>query len=133
LSDLKNYRIGATGGYTYTKEFWDAAESKQLTIDVATTDRQNFQKLLSGRIDIFPSGLVSGHSVLQKEFDKSASNLISFNSKPLSETTGHLLFPKTGKKSENLLQVFNQGLAKIKKKGIYNKFTDDLLAGKYSQ
>ncbi|GAH00589.1 unnamed protein product, partial [marine sediment metagenome] len=133
LTDLKGYRIGATRGYTYTKEFWDAAKSKRLRIDVANTDKQNFNKILKGRIDIFPTGLVSGYSILQKDFDASISHLISFHPKPLSETTGHLLFPRSRKNSEKLLRIFNQGLAKLKKEGSYNKFMDDLLAGKYSQ
>lgn len=131
LNDLKGYRIGATREYTYTKEFWDAAKSKRLRVDVANTDKQNFNKMLKGRIDIFPSGLVSGYSILQKDFDASISHLISFHSKPLSETTGHLLFPRSRKNSEKLLRIFNQGLAKLKKEGLYDKFMDDLLAGKY--
>ena len=100
---------------------------------VTNTDQQNFAKLLKGRIDIFPSGLVNGYSVLQKEFDASESHLISFHPKPLSKTTGHLAFTRSRKNSENLLRIFNQGLAKLKKEGLYNKLMYDLLAGKYSQ
>jgi len=133
LDDLKNYIFGATRGYTYTKEFWDAAESKQLTVDVTNSDLQNFKKLIAGRIDIFPSGLVNGNSLLQKEFDKSKSDLLSYHPKPLSKTTGHLAFTKRRKNSESLVRIFNQGLAQLKKEGVYNKFRDDLLAGKYSQ
>ncbi len=66
LDDLKNYKFGATRGYTYTKEFWQAAESKRLKVDVTDSDKQNFKKLFAGRIDIFPSGLVNGYSLLQK-------------------------------------------------------------------
>jgi hypothetical protein len=31
------------------------------------------------------------------------------------------------------VRIFNQGLAQLKKEGLYDKFMDDLLAGKYSQ
>lgn len=133
LDDLRDYYIGATREYTYTKEFWEAAESKQLKVQITDTDQQLFSKLLKGRIDIFPSGLVNGYGVLQKEFDTSISHLISFHPKPLSETTGHLLFPKNRKDSEKLLKVFNQGLAELKKEGLYGKLMDDLLSGKYIQ
>jgi polar amino acid transport system substrate-binding protein len=133
LDDLKNYKFGATRGYTYTKEFWEAEESKRLDADVTDSDRQNFKKLLAGRIDIFPSGLVNGYSILRKEFDASESDLISFHPKPLSKTTGHLALTRSSKNSGNLLRIFNQGLAELKKEGLYNKFRDDLLAGKYSQ
>ena len=132
LDDLKNYKFGATRGYTYTKEFWQAAESKRINVDVTDSDKQNFQKLLVGRIDIFPSGLVNGYSLLQKEFDVSKSHLLSYHPKPLSQTTGHLAFTRNRKNSENLLQIFNQGLAELKKEGLYDQFVVDLLAGKYS-
>ncbi len=133
LDDLKKYTLGATRGYTYTAEFWKAAESKQLRVDVTDTDMQNFKKLIAGRIDIFPSGLVNGYSFLQKEFDASKANLLTFHPKPLSKTTGHLAFTKSSKDSEKLLRIFNQGLAKLKQEGLYDKFVDDLLAGKYGQ
>jgi polar amino acid transport system substrate-binding protein len=133
LDDLKNYKFGATREYTYTTEFWKAAESKRLEVDVTGSDKQNFKKLLVGRIDIFPSGLVSGYNSFQKEFDVGKSQLITFHPKPLSKTTGHLAFTRSRKNSENLLRIFNQGLAELKKEGLYDKFSDDLLAGKYAQ
>jgi polar amino acid transport system substrate-binding protein len=133
LDDLKNYRFGATRGYTYTKEFWRATESKRLKVDVTDSDKQNFKKLLVGRIDIFPSGLVNGYSLLQKEFNPDIPRLLSFHPKPLSKTTGHLAFKKSRQNSEILRRIFNQGLAQLKKEGLYDKFRDDLMAGKYSQ
>jgi polar amino acid transport system substrate-binding protein len=133
LEDLKNYKFGATRGYTYTKEFWEAAKTRRLTVDVTNSDLQNFKKLLAGRIDIFPSGLVNGNSILQKEFDASKADLLSIDPKPLSKTTGHLAFTKSRKNSEGLVRIFNQGLAELKNSGLYDKFREDLLAGKYSQ
>jgi polar amino acid transport system substrate-binding protein len=133
LEDLKNYKFGATRGYTYTKEFWDAAKTKRLMVDVTNSDMQNFKKLLTGRIDIFPSGLVNGNSILRKEFDAGKSDLLSIHPKPLSQTTGHLAFTKSRKNAESLVRLFNQGLAQLKRDGAYHKFMDDLLAGKYSQ
>jgi polar amino acid transport system substrate-binding protein len=131
LDDLKDYKFGATRGYTYTKEFWQAVESKRLKVYVTDSDVQNFKKLFAGRIDIFPSGLVNGYSILQKEFGAGKSHLLSYHSKPLSETTGHLAFTRSSKNSENLRQVFNQGLAELKEEGLYDEFVVDLLAGKY--
>ena len=70
LDDLKNYKFGATRGYTYTDEFWKAAESKRFKVNVTDTDKQNFKKLLGRRIDIFPSDSINGYSLRQKEFDE---------------------------------------------------------------
>jgi hypothetical protein len=44
-----------------------------------------------------------------------------------------LAFSRSRKNSENLLRVFNQGLAELKKEGLYNMFLNDLLEGKYRQ
>ena len=131
LADLRNYKIGATRGYTYTHEFWQAVESKQLNVDVTDSDRQNFKKLFAGRIDLFPSALANGYSFLRKEFPRSKLRLVTYHPKPLSETTGHLAFSRSRKNSANLLQVFNQGLAELKQTGSYDKFVRDLLDGKY--
>ena len=132
LDDLKNYKFGATRGYTYTKEFWQAIESKRLKADLTDSDMQNFKKLFAGRIDIFPSGLVNGFSLLQKEFDPDKSQLLTYQLKPLSNITGHLAFTRSRQDSANLLQIFNDGLAKLKEEGLYDQFRDDLLEGKYS-
>jgi len=133
LDDLSNYKFGATRGYTYTKEFWNAAKTKRINVDVTNTDKQNFKKLLVGRIAIFPSGLVNGYNFLQKEFHASKSHLLTYHPKPLSETTGHLAFSINRKNSENLLQIFNQGLAELKDEGLYDLFVINLLEGNYSQ
>ena len=132
LDDLKKYKFGATRGYTYTKEFWQAIESKRLKADLTDNDMQNFKKLFAGRIDIFPSGLVNGISLLQKEFDASKSHLLTYHPKPLFNITGHLAFTRSRQDSGNLLQIFNQGLAELKEEGLYDQFVLDLLAGKYS-
>jgi len=132
LDDLKEYKFGVTRGYTYTKEFWQAVESKRLKVEVADSDKQNFKKLFAGRIDIFPSGFVNGYSLLQKEFGAGKSHLLAYHPKPLSETTGHLAFSRRRQNSESLRQVFNQGLAELKEAGLYDQFVVDLLAGKYS-
>ena len=131
LDDLKSYKFGATRGYTYTAEFWKAAESKRLDVDLTDNDIQNFKKLFAGRIDIFPSGLVNGYRILQKEFEPGKSQLLTYHLKPLANTTGHLAFTRNRNDSGNLLQIFNHGLAKLKEEGLYDQFRHDLLEGKY--
>ncbi|MCJ8339145.1 MAG: transporter substrate-binding domain-containing protein [Pseudomonadales bacterium] len=133
LDDLKGYKIGATRGYTYTEDFWQAAETKRINVQVVTSDLQNLGKLLKGRIDFFLTTLLSGYTLIQKEISPESAALFTFHPRPLSEKNGHLLFPKNRLGSVELLQVFNQGLAKIKKEGLYTKLVDDLLSGEYSK
>jgi len=133
LKDLSKYRIGATRSYTYTDEFWQLAKDGTLKVEEASSDTTNFKKLIKGRIDLFPSGIVVGYGILNKTFDSPILHLITYNPKVFRDVTAHVLFPKKGKKSEKLVNAFNKGLAKLKSEGTYQKFHDNLLEGKYNK
>lgn len=132
LGDLRGYRIGVTDGYSYSKEFWEAEKNEGLTFHRVTSDIQNFKKLLSKRIDIFPSGLVAAKKIL-RELDKGQSQLITYHPKALTVEHGHLLFPKKNSNSEQLVAILNQGLIKLKVKGLYDEYVNALHAGKYDK
>ncbi|WP_163835175.1 substrate-binding periplasmic protein [Spartinivicinus ruber] len=133
VADLKGKTIGATTGFTYTKEFWEAGKAGTIKISTASSDEKNFKKLLTNRIDIFPMGTVAGFDLLSNQFDQTSVHLIAFHPKPLVEATGHLLFSKNKEGSEGLLKVFNAGLKKITDKGLPEKWREDLMAGKYKK
>jgi len=133
LSDLSKFRFGATRGYSYTKEFWKAGKDGVLTIDEASNDKTNFKKLIRERIDIFPSGIVVGYGILNKSFDSSIINTITYHPKILNKSTTHVLFPKKAPKSQKLLKAFNEGLIKLRMEGLYDKYEDDLMEGNYKK
>ena len=133
LDDLKGKRIGATSGFTYTAEFWDAAKSKRLDIQEASSDELNFKKLLKGRIDLFPSDPLVGQKILLETFGAEVADSVTFHPKPLVAPTGHLLFSRQLGNAEELVGAFNRGLAKLRESGQYAQFQADLIAGKYDQ
>lgn len=133
LDDLKGKRIGATAGYTYTAEFWDAAKSGRLNIEEASSDELNFKKLLKGRIDAFPTGPLVGQKLLNEEFGADVAEDVTYHPKPLVAPTGHLLISKKAKNAAELLTAFNRGLAKVRESGKYAKFQENLIAGEYDQ
>ena len=133
LSDLKGKRIGVTRGYTYTKEIWDAHESKALSIKVADTDEINFRKLLKGRIDLFLMETVVGKKLLRDKFSAEEASRITLAPTPVVETTAHLLFNKNRADAEAVMAAFNKGLAQIKTDGTYQKMEADLIAGGYDE
>ncbi|MFC3153453.1 substrate-binding periplasmic protein [Litoribrevibacter euphylliae] len=126
LEDLKGLTIGATDGYTYTDEFWRLSRSGVLTVETTTKDSSNIAKLLHQRIDVFPIEKHLGFSILHKNFKPHLVHLIDFHPKPLMETTGHLLFPKSLNTSASLISEFNQGLAKLRETGRYQEMLDDM-------
>lgn len=133
LTDLSGKTIGATTGYTYTKEFWDLAESGKLNVQTASADDKNFKKLFAARIDLFPMGTVAGFGLLAEKFDKAAVHLVEFNPKPLVEAKGHLLFSRNNAQSEQLLNDFNKGVKQLQSEGLLDKWREDLLVGGYNQ
>jgi polar amino acid transport system substrate-binding protein len=133
LDDLKGKRIGATLGFTYTVEFWDAAKSKRLDVQEASSDDLNFKKLLKGRVDLVPSDPLVGQKILLETFGADVAGTVTFHPKPLVAPTGHLLFSKQLENGEDLVSTFNRGLAKLRESGQYAQFEADLIAGKYDQ
>lgn len=133
LDDFKDRRIGATAGYTYTPEFWDAAKSGRLDIQEASSDELNFKKLLKGRIDMFATSDLVGQKLLKEKFETEEAAKVTFQPRPLLSSPGHLLFSRKSAASEELVVIFNRGLAKLHESGIYDQFWTDLIAGNYDQ
>lgn len=133
LEDLRGRHIGATEGFTYTDEFWAASAAGVLNIEVAISDKINFRKLLKGRIDLFPSDPLVGRRILLEEFGLKAAEAVTYDPRPLTAVTGHLLFSKNAENVEELLAAFNRGLAKLKASGRYALFQSEWIAGKYDE
>lgn len=133
LEDLNGKVIGATSGYTYTAEFWEAAESGRIEVEKAASDELNFKKLLKGRIDLFPSDPLVGQKLLNELFGPEVADKVTYSPKPLIAPSGHLLVSKELKNAQKLISDFNKGLQKLKESGQYAEFQKNLIAGKYEQ
>lgn len=133
LENLTGYRIGTTRGYTYSPEFWGAQKAGKLNIILNNSDKINFYMLLKGRIDLFPSSIVTGYSLLSKNFHESQIAKLTYNKKPLLSPVVHMLFPIKKEESLQLLNLFNSGLQSLREDGTYDKLYDRLLGGYYNQ
>ena len=131
LNDLQSVRIGATRGYTYTPEFWSGLETGQLNIQVANSDEVNFNKLINGRIDIFPADRVLGQQLIHQLFGPKVADSITFHAKPLVAPTGHLLVSRKLQNGEALVSKFNNGLKTLRESGRYDELLQNLYDGDY--
>jgi len=131
LSDLKGYKIGVSRGNTYTDEFWDLNKKGVLNFDVANNDLTNIKKLARGRIDVFPGSLVMVTELMRKELKAEDLAKITYHEKPLSISTGHIIFPKVRDDSQKIMAAFNAGLKKIRADGRYDKYLNDMINGEY--
>lgn len=133
LSDLDQYSISLTRGYTYNEDMWRYAMQNPDRIAIVGSDEQNLKMLLLERIDITPVQDVVGWHLIHKLFAKEQVNRIEVMQPPLTTKTGHLLFPKVNKNSLQLLEQFNQGLKKLKESGRLYELKEKLILGEYSK
>lgn len=113
LEDLYPYRIGATLSYSYSQKFHDLADSQKLNVYWVARDEQNWQMLMAGRIDIFPSTIIGWHQ-LSKIYSKPAIELVTTHPTPFVSHKNYLLFSKDHEKSRYYLNKFNLGFSKLK-------------------
>ncbi|GGD67993.1 ABC transporter substrate-binding protein [Lacimicrobium alkaliphilum] len=133
LADFDDLRIGLSRSYTYTQALWEYANANPHRISVVNTDTQNIKMLLLERIDLFPVQELVGWNLVHGLFAPEQANRIETLQPPLSEKTGHLLFPKRNAGSERWRDLFNRGLDKLKKKGLLEQYREDLIMGGYAR
>jgi len=114
LTDLSRYRIGATLSYSYSEEFHDLADKKVLNVNWVARDSQNWQMLMAGRIDIFPS-VITGWHQLRSIYTEDTLKQVTTHPKPLKTQLNHILFSKDHPDAEYYREKFNLGFAKLKK------------------
>ncbi|WP_250657869.1 substrate-binding periplasmic protein [Alkalimarinus coralli] len=126
FEDLAQYKIGGTLGYEYRFE-----HAKKVTIERVASDSVNFRKLLSGRIDIFPSDKEAGYLILNKQFSVDDITKITYHPVAYDETSYSLMLSKKHPDSVRLLKVFNEGLQALRASGKYQQIIAAQQSGKY--
>lgn len=130
LSDLSQYKMGITEGYLYTDELNRFIKDNSNTVE-AKTDKENFQALLDGKIDIFPTDDLSGWYLLQRDFNDSQRKQITQLKPFISSVTTHLLVPKGSENSKLVLALFNRGIEQLTLEGKMQRFKRLLKEGYY--
>ncbi len=113
LTDLSRFIFGATLSYSYSKEFHQLADEGALNVNWVSRDKQNWQMLMAGRIDIFPS-TKTGWYQLRQLYGEAHINKITTHPKPLKKQLNYLLFSKKHPNADYFRVKFNQGFAKLK-------------------
>ncbi|GAB4279926.1 MAG: transporter substrate-binding domain-containing protein [Deferrisomatales bacterium] len=111
LRDLAGYRIGVVRGYANTPEF-DAAD--YLTRDEATTDAQNLEKLLRGRVDLIVIDRFVAEYLLGREGRLGA---VEFVGPPLDRKPLYVMFSRRSPGCDALAEAFDRGLRSMRRDG----------------
>jgi polar amino acid transport system substrate-binding protein len=128
FDDLKGVSIGGIHEYYYGHEFTEYESAGRLHVERVPSDEINFRKLMAGRIDLYPvAGIESGYALLKEQFTEDERLKISYHPKNFMEDPRmYLLVSKHHPDAENLLSLFNQGLAMIKESGLYYEMVDEM-------
>ncbi len=132
LADLRPYRLGATAGYSYSKEFWQAADAGLLQVELVQEDEQNIAKLLRGRIDALLLDPMVASDLLARRFAPGTANLLAYRPKPVVKMTGHLLISRKAHNAKELLAVFEAGLVKIRASERFDELWEAMLQSRMS-
>jgi polar amino acid transport system substrate-binding protein len=91
LADLKGLRIGATAGYSYTREFWNLGRQGVFKLDITTKNELQMKKLLARRFDLVPMNTIVA---LYQAKKGGYLDRIDYLQKPLKTTAYYNTFVK---------------------------------------
>lgn len=122
VEDLRGLRIAATRGYDYGDAFQQAEAAGEIDVVRLTGDEQGLRQLLAGRVDLFPVDKVVGFDLLYQQFSAAERRLLSFHPVPLRSDSLHLLLSREVPGNAELMQRFNQGLARLRDSGKISQY-----------
>lgn len=91
FEDLKGLKIGMTKGFSYTAEFWEAAEKGLFEKDIVVRNKLQIKKLLGGRFDLVP---LNTQVTLYEAKENNFLNLIGYLKKPIKSKPYYNTFVK---------------------------------------
>ncbi|MDE1463718.1 substrate-binding periplasmic protein [Spartinivicinus poritis] len=114
-SDLKEWRVGASSGKSYTKEFWEATKLFP-NIQIIPRDAVQLSKLINKRLDVVPLETLSA---LYKAHQQGISDQITYLKKPLKIKPYYNLFVKASSypNLKSLVKKYDEELLRMKHDG----------------
>ena len=119
LADLHNQRIGLTIGYAYSDMFKPLQAKYPEMFSEAPSDLLNLKKLLHRRLDLVPLERGVGRYLLRTAFTPKEQEQIVAQEQAISLFSPHLLLSRSVAGNEQRMQLFDQGLARLKASGRY--------------
>ena len=131
FDDFKGLKIGATQGFSYTKAFWEAADSGVFTLDMVVKNELNMNKLLHGRFDTYANSRID---TLFQARQGGYLDKITFLQKPLKEKQYFNTFVKVSDYPyiESIKRRYDIELQKMRKEGVLQVIYDKYLGNQES-
>jgi len=133
MEDLKDVKIGGTAEYFYGEDFEAAEEAGLIRTVRARSDEVNLKILLKERVQVFPGEIMVTYAQIRDTFPEEEANLFTHHEKPIHVQPMHLLLSKKIPGNEQMRDLFNEGLKRLKESGKYDQIMADALVGKYAK
>jgi polar amino acid transport system substrate-binding protein len=128
FEDLKGLKVGATIGFSYTPEFWQAADDEIFILDLVVKNELNLLKLIGNRFDLYPNSRID---TLYQARSSGFLDKITYLPKPLKEKKYYNTFVRKSDYPDldSIIQRYDEELRNMKKEGliqnIYDKYLND--------
>ncbi len=120
VSDLNNKRLCVPLGYAVSKHLSQLVQLNTDKKDVNPTDLVGCLRMIqAGRKDFFVINEINGWTTIQQTFN-TKKHFRTLNILP-EEETHHLIISKTYPGGKKIVSIFNQGLEKLRAKGILDR------------
>lgn len=120
LQSLEGKLVGTVRGYAYGDEFLQSQDFKrEEVVDLML----NIKKLIAGRIDLTIDNEIAVIALI-KQVDPSLLLEIEFVKTPLSRDFVYIMAGLKNPRHKEIIKAFNNGIAKIKANGTYNKICE---------
>lgn len=126
MSDLKGLRIGLSHGYFYGDELQDMEKRREIIAIRSSSDDTSMMALMRGRLDIYPQDKAVGYRLIRELFPRVEGEKITHHKLPLHAKPLHLLFSRQKKDSKKCLDMFDEGVEKLRKTGQLAKMLKSL-------
>ncbi|MDT8991104.1 transporter substrate-binding domain-containing protein [Curvibacter sp. APW13] len=115
LSDLAGQRIGVTRGNFYSQPFADLVDQKVLEVDVGNDDINGLNKLLLGRVDLFPLEESVAHYMLGTRFNAEDRSRFLVQKKEFWVVPIFLVVSKKVPGARDIINEFDAGYAELQR------------------
>ncbi|KLN63479.1 substrate-binding periplasmic protein [Vibrio sp. VPAP30] len=126
--DLSALKVGGVTGYAYGIE--DLEKAGTVKVQRIASAENNYKKLKAGRLDVVLEDMDVGMETITK---LGLTGAIEPNSKMLTERDYFVIISKKSPRSQELLEAFNRGLAKLESAGKLDEYRQASIEGKYKQ
>ena len=120
-ADLSGYQIGLTQDYDYGEVIENAVDLELVRTETVSSDRLNFEKLIAGRIDLFPMDRIVGQEMLEEQFSEKKRETLTWHPRPVRLDRLRLLLSREVPENAERIKAFNKALQELRKDGDIEK------------